>query len=208
MKIVLLFFCVILGIILLSILLIAFSSIKLNIKKANISNFDKGIKRRKIEKDFLIYVELHLFGKIKIARLRLKEELFQKVKVQAEKQDISKDVKKLREMNIKELIKKLKVKVEVLNIEAQIGIEDVILTSSVVTAISVFLGVVLRNMNHDDLYYNIMPVYQFGNVIDIKFNCLISVKVIHIVKVIYILLKEKKSKKDKLQSAIYNYSYQ
>lgn len=207
MKIVLLFFCVILGIILLSIFLIAFSSIKLNIKKANISNFDKGIKKRKIEKDFLIYVELHLFGKIKIARIRLKEELFQKVKVQAEKQDISKDVKKLKEMKIKELIKKLKVKVEVLNIEAQIGIEDVILTSSVVTAISVFLGVVLRNMNHDDLYYNIMPVYQFGNVINIKFNCLISVKVIHIVKVIYILLKEKKSKKDKLESVIYNYSY-
>lgn len=208
MKIVLLFFCAILGIILLSLLLIIFSSIKLNVKRARISNFDKGIKKRKIEKDFLIYIELHLFGKIKVARIRLKEELFQNLKRQAEKEDISRDVKKLKEINIKEIIKKLKIKTEELNLEAQIGIEDVILTSSVVTIISVALGIALRNLNHDKLYYNVMPVYQFGNIINVKFDCIVSVKVIHIIKVGYMLLKEKKINKDKVQRALYNYSYQ
>lgn len=209
MKIVLLFFCAILGIMLLSIVLIAFSSIKLNIKKAKISNFENGIRKKKVEKEFLVYIELHLFGKIKIARIRLKEELLGKIKQQAEKEDISKDMKKLKEFNVKEILKKLKIEVEVLNLEAQIGIEDVILTSSAVTIMSAILGILLRNINHDNLYYNIMPVYQFGNIINTHFNCLISVKIIHIIQVGYIILKKQKTKKEQKQDTRkYDYSYQ
>lgn len=209
MKIVLLFFCAILGLIIFAIILLILSSIKLNIEKANISNFENGIKKKKLKKEFLIYVELHLFGKIRIARIELKHKIFKKAREKLAKQSISSDMEKLKEINIVEIIKKLRIKIENINLEAQIGIEDVILTVGVVTVLSAILGIIFRNAKPRAVYYNIMPLYQFGNSVNFRLNCIISVKMVHIIHVIYILFKKGRIKNERTSNRrSYDYSYE
>ena len=58
MKWVLLFFCGILGLMLLLLLLIISAKIKLNIQKFYISNIERDRRLRKINKEILMYLEI------------------------------------------------------------------------------------------------------------------------------------------------------
>ena len=75
MKGVLLFFCGILGLMLLLLLLIISAKIKLNIQKFYISNIERDRRLRKINKEILMYLEIYLFGFIKIAKIRLTRQI-------------------------------------------------------------------------------------------------------------------------------------
>ncbi len=209
MKTVLLFFCAILGILLFCILLLMFSSIRLNVAKAKISNFENGIKKKKIEQEFIIYLELSLFNKIKIARIRLKKGLLYKVKNKANIKEIKRDTKILKNIGILEILKKLKIKVSKLELEAKFGTEDIILTVFLVTLLSSIFSVLIRNCNYKKVHYNIMPLYEYGNTIKFNLNCIISVKMVHIIYVIYILLKKGRINNERTSNRrAYDYSYE
>jgi len=139
MKLVLLFFCAVLGFLLLLTLLLLMSSIKLNIKECKVSNIEGNIKKQKVDKDFLIYLELYLFGIIKIAKIRLGQKIVQKIKEDSDIKAIEKEAKTLKKAHPLEIIKKLKIKLEMLNLYLEIGTESVIFTSYLVAAISAFI---------------------------------------------------------------------
>ena len=209
MKIVLLFFCGVLGLLLLIILLLIFSTIKLNVERLNISNYEKGFEKSKIAKEFKIFIELYLFGKIKIAKIRINKKILKKLNVENDLRDLKKDVQLIKKVNIFEIFKLLKIKLERLNLKAEIGTEDVMITVFLVTFISTALGIICRNAEQNKVEFNIMPLYQFGNAINFRLNCIINVKIVHIIYVIYILLKKGMIKNERTSNRrSYDYSYE
>jgi len=206
MKIVLLFFCAILIFIIILILLLISLTIKLNIEDISINNFEKGIKKKGLDKKFLVYLEFYLFGKIKIAKMQLKRTMLKKLNL---KNDVKKDLKSLNNVNVIELIKKLKIKYEKIDFNVQIGTEDIFLTVFLVTFISAVFGILLKVSKPKEVEYIVMPLYQFGNVVNFKLNCIINVKMVHIIYVIYILFKKGMMKNERTPNRrAYDYSYE
>jgi len=136
MKLVLLFFCAILIFLAVLIILILLSSIKLNISKVTLSNVKDGKKLNSLNKEFLIYLEIYLFGKIKIAKIKLNKKLIKKLNMQRKMENIEKDIKVIKKVKTLEIIKKLKIRIDNFNLNAEIGTGDVALTVIIVTAIS------------------------------------------------------------------------
>lgn len=136
MKLVLLFFCAILLFLILIIVLIVSSSLKLNVKRVYLSNVKEGIKLSKLEKEFLIYLEVYLFGKIKIVKIKLDKKLIDKLKVQNKVENLDKDIKVIKKVKQFEIIKKLKIRIDNFNLNAEIGTEDVTITALLVVIIS------------------------------------------------------------------------
>lgn len=141
MKVVLLFFCGILAILMILILLILLSSIRLNIKKCYISNIDGTIKKKELEKDILIYLELYLFGVIKISKIRITKELIKKLNIKQDFKDIEEDIKIVKKVKLAEILKKLKIKIEKVKLYLEIGTEDSVWTAYIVA----FISAVIRN---------------------------------------------------------------
>lgn len=209
MKLVLLFFCVILLFILFIIILLLFSTIKLNVKNITIKNFENGTKKKNLEKEFCMYVELYLFGKIKFIKVKLTKSLLSRLKLQENMKNIKKDVEIIKKINVLEMVKALKIKIDKLNLEANIGTEDITLTVFIVTILSSLLGIIFRNCNYENIDYKIISLYQFGNTINFRLNCIISVKMVHIIYVIYILLKKGMIKNERTSNRRpYDYSYE
>lgn len=209
MKTVLLFFCAILGIILFCFILLLLSTIRLNVIKAKISNFENGIKKSKMEKELKIYLELCLFNKIKIAKIRLKKSLLDKAKIKTNMKELEKNVKVLKNIGIMEIIKKLKIKVDKLELEVKLGTEDIMITVFLIAFLSSLVSILVRNCNYKKVHYNIIPLYQFGNTVKINLNCIIDVKMVHIIYVIYILLKKGRINNERTSNRrSYDYSYE
>ena len=136
MKWFLLFFCGILGLMLLLLLLIISAKIKLNIQKFYISNIERDRRLRKINKEILMYLEIYLFGFIKIAKIRLTKELFKKISEKQDLTNIEKDAKIIKKIKPIKVIKRLRPKLEKLKLYLAIGTENVMLTVNLVTLIS------------------------------------------------------------------------
>ena len=73
MKIVLPFFYVIISIIAFLVLLTLALTIRLNIKEIKISNIENGMKKAKLKKTYNAFIELLIFGKIKIGKIKMQK---------------------------------------------------------------------------------------------------------------------------------------
>ena len=95
----------------------------------------------------------------------------------------------------------------------KIGFEDVFLTTYAVPFISTLISFVLKlttkNVNLQnkkrEYYYKIEPIYN-ENIINLRLNCIINVKIVHIINIIYIFLI-KKGRSDKYERTSYRRSY-
>lgn len=214
MKWVLLFFCAILSFLLLVILLLICSTIRLNITNLKISNLEDGHKT-KLEKDIKIHLELYLFGLIRIVKIYINNKTLDKIKNKthfdySKFKSLRKDRKILKDIKITEVMKRLKVEFQDTDLDLQLGTEEVMATVFAVTLISTILSIIFSNSNQKGVRYNVMPLYQFGNSINLHLNCIIKVKVVHIIFVIIYLIKEGKVIKNERTSnrRSYDYSYE
>ena len=140
MKWVLLFFYLIFGLFFLALLLLLLSTIKINIKELNFNNV-AGESRDKLRKKFKIFIEIYLFGKIKIARIILDNNIIKQIKSRFNFKKIKNNAKKLNKIKISKILNILKLKIEKANLNIQIGTENAIFTAFVVT----FISTILRN---------------------------------------------------------------
>ena len=96
----------------------------------------------------------------------------------------------------------------------KIGTEDIIFTSFIVTILSSLLGIglakAIKKYTENKFYYSILPVYGKNNMLDIDLNCIINVKLVHIIYVIYMFSKKRSEKKYERTSnrRSYDYSYE
>lgn len=136
MKLVLLFFCIILAIFINLLLLILLSSIKLNIKKCYISNIKGNIKKKGLDKEFLAYLEFYLFGLIKIARIRITKKLIKRIYIKENLNNIERDVKIIKFIRLRNIVKKLKLKLERFDFKLELGTDSPVWTAYIVGVIS------------------------------------------------------------------------
>ncbi len=137
MKLVLLFFCIIL-IVFLSVL---FSNVRLNVQQFYISNIENDRKIKDVKKNFLIYLELYLFGAVKIAKFKVTKNKLQKLKIKGDIKSLEKDAFMIKDLKIIEDLKKLKAKTKKINVDIQVGTDSLNLTVYVVA----FVSTLIRN---------------------------------------------------------------
>lgn len=148
---------------------------------------------------------------IKMTEEKIKESI---KKLEEKKWDIQKiEQRLLNKDQIIESLKGLKVEFKDIYLFLRIGLEDVFVTSAittlVATSISILLPIITKKTKLKNIYYKITPVYN-QNLYEIQFHCIIRIKMVHIIYVIYNLMK-KKGRSDEHERTSnresYDYSY-
>ena len=96
-------------------------------------------------------------------------------------------------------LKKLHLKISKLKLNAILGLESPVTTAFLIailsSGISIAIPHLIKKWDKESYKYNIQPIYNNQNLYKISLNCIIELKVVHIINVIYILVK--KGKRDK-----------
>ena len=169
------------------------------------------------EKEIKVKLSFYILGRVKIGTKQLTKEMGKKfIEKQKEMNRSLKDIKKYEPelSTFLEDMKALKIKVEKFHLKLLLGTEDVILTSSIIvfisTAISCLLPHVTEKPVKKAIVYQILPLYEEKNQYDIQTNCIIQVKLVHIIYVIYRVIKRREIDKNGKSSnrRAYEYSYE
>lgn len=192
-------------------IIIVLSYIRIKVEKVNMSNIPE------YHYDFIIKFGVYLFNKIRIIEIKIDKEKIKKSKLLNRlKENISqKDLKlELEKMpNLKD-IKKIDINLEQIDLNVKLGTEDVILTSVLVAFISATTGLVLgkaiKRYDEEKYRYIILPFYNNKNLFELQLNCIINVKLVHIIYVIYMFSKKRSENKYERTSnrRSYDYSYE
>lgn len=187
-------FIIIITILLLLALIIYKSTIRLNVIELSVTN--KKINKLKIEISILFLNKLKWF---KVEINKEKVEKFKETKISKWFNRIIEKNKVQNFKNIKKVImerkQKLYINIEEINAKLKISTTNVILTSMIFVVlniiISIFLATNIQKYNKDKHKYEIIPNYQNNNFYELNLNCIISVKIAHIIN----MIKRKRSDK-------------
>ena len=191
-------------------LLIA-STLHIQIKNLSVSNMEP-----KNTNEYAIIFSLYLGNKIKWIWFRLNDKKVRKMysKMQLEKLDFKKFRKDFKVKDLKEL-PKLQPKISYLNLDANLGFISPITTSFLVATIASIISIALpylaKNLKKERYIYNIKPLYYNKNLYKINLNCIIEIKMVHIINIIFILIKKGRKKNEQSTTSNrkpYAYSYE
>lgn len=207
-----LFFLGILVLLISVIILIIVSTLHIQIKNLSVSNM-----KLKNKDEYAIIISLYLGNKIKWIWFNLNDKKMKKMysKIQLEKLDFQKFKKDFKMKDLKQL-PKLKPKISYLNLDANLGLIDPTTTSFLVaiiaTIISLLLPYLATDLKEKNYIYNIKPLYYNQNLYKVNVDCIIEIKMVHIINVIYyILIKKGRKKNDQSTTSNrkpYAYSYE
>lgn len=184
--------------------LLLISTLQLEIRKLKLDSTKQ--KGKRIE-DYIIYIRLKVLNRLTWFKVKIDEEKIKKIKKsklinkkllikikEVEKNLIDNKNKVLSKEKLK-YIKQINIKIDKLNLYLKIGLMDTILTSIFVAIISTLISTILAKTvsRYTDNKYSVMPEYSAIPSIKIKLNCIINIKMIHIINVIYMLIKKKRS---------------
>lgn len=185
-------FLVIFFIISVLIFIISLSDVEFEIKKFKFNSINKKDKR---VEDYLIYIRFKLFNKITWLKLEYKKNKKNKIfnhKIVNKIVDF-KDLLKLKN------IKYLDAKVEKINLNVKFNAIDIITTSFGVAVVSTVIAKILsnriKNYSKENYKYLITPLYSEKPQIIITLDCIFNVRMVHIINVVYMLFKMKRSVK-------------
>ena len=143
-------------------------------------------------------IKLLAFGKlpiisIKLDNYKIKNIMLKQIDKEIRKhKNIEEDKKKAKELS-KKLVPALNFKKTNLNIK--LGTEDAALTAIVSSIISIFIALTLSYVadvkKYKNYKYKITPIYLNENVFFLQFSCIITSKILHIIKV---MCKKKEEK--------------
>ncbi len=199
------------------ILLTLFFLILLSTFHIEIRNFSlTNMKEEKLDKNYAVILSLYLGNKIKWISIHLNDKKLRKTysKMKLEKIDLKKLEKDFRWEDLR-VVRKLQPKISNLKLNMQIGVENPVVTAFTVTSlcsiISILLPYVATNMKKQNYEYTIVPIYQNQNLYKIQFDCIIQVKMVHIINVISSFLKKGRSDLNERTTShrrSYGYSYE
>ena len=195
-------FFIILGIIMLLGLVVYFSTIRVEVDTLKINNKEKI----QIE-DFNLKIYLAFLNKVKWLKIKMNKEKFEKIN----KGNIDKLLQKAKKIKIikdfvesnilkkgkllSNAIKETRVCIENLNLEAKIGLENVIILSYMVAVLDMIIGINLaqkaKDLKQEKYQYIITPYQTKKFYLILSLECIISVKISNILKHIIKKQKEK-----------------
>ena len=187
------------------------STLHIQIKNLSVSNMEP-----KNTNEYAIIFSLYLGNKIKWIWFRLNDKKVRKMysKMQLEKLDFKKFRKDFKVKDLKEL-PKLQPKISYLNLDANLGVISPVTTSFLVATIASIISIALpylaKNLKKERYIYNIKPLYYNKNLYKINLNCIIEIKMVHIINIIFILIKKGRKKNEQSTTSNrkpYAYSYE
>ena len=174
--------------------LILISTLKIEIKNLNLSNMEEDKKA-----NYIIKISLNLFNNVKWLWISLNSKKVSKLISKIPKIDIKKIESDFKVKDIK-VLKKLHTKISTFKLNAILGLESPITTAFLIaflsSGISIILPHLIKKWNRENYEYSILPIYNNQNLYKIKLNCIIELKIVHIINVIYIFIKKGKSDKN------------
>jgi len=166
------------------------SYVEIEVKKFK---FNSNYKKYKNVEDYLIYMRFKFLNRITWMKLEYKKTKKHKVfnhKIINKIIDF-KDVLKIK------YLKFLNPRVEKMNLNVRFSVLDIITTSIGTGIISTILSIILAdridNYNSKNYNYLITPIYGEKPQIIIELNCILNVKIVHIINIVYMVFKRKRS---------------
>ncbi len=196
-------FFITISIILVNAIMLIFSSFKLIVTNLEINNSNN-----KIMPIYELKIAFYLLGKIKLFSFKInnkktkkileKDFIKQKIEnIKIKSHEKSKKQKKFQIKILKQFIKKLEL--ESINLLIYVDTKNVILTSYFVGIISSIIPNILKenikNFDGKHHIFKITPLYKNQNYIYIKLNCIINIKIVHIMSMYKLGNKYKGGKK-------------
>lgn len=187
------------------------STLHIQIKNLSISNMEA-----KNTNEYAIIFSLYLCNKIKWIWFRLNDKKVRKMysKIQLEKLDLKKIRKDFKIKDLNELAK-LQPKISYLNLDANLGVISPVITSFLVVTIASIISITLpylaKSFKEERYIYNIKPLYYNKNLYKINLNCIIEIKMVHIINMIFVLIKKGRKKNEQSTTSNrkpYAYSYE
>lgn len=186
-------FFIILSIVIILNIIIYFSTIKLEIDTLEINNLEKI----KIN-DFNIKIYLEFLSKIKWFKFSISKEKIEKIKKTnlnklLEKFLNLKIIKKLKNVKfikkekvIVKAIKESRITIERLNLNAEIGLENIVILCYLVAILNIIIGISLakkaNSIQEEKYNYVIKPVKTKKMYLQISLNTIINIKISNIIK--------------------------
>ena len=175
--------------------------------------FNSNNKRSKKLEDYLIYIKLKFVNKITWLKIKIDYKKIKKYKLFNNKilkklsnfkDMVSKNQKEIfKKENIK-YIKELDIKLKKIHLDMKISVLDAMFTSLIVPLVSTLLSILLakniKKYKIEKYNYTITPIYKENIQIIISLNCIINVKMVHIINILYMLLKRRSVKYDERTS--------
>lgn len=184
--------CAILIISMVLVISITISTIKISIRNLELTNIDKDKLKYSLE------ISLILFKKIRWFSINLDETKIKRIMKKINLQNIAiKELEKdLSIQNLKE-ITKIRPQITFLKLQLNVGVGDVIITSYITslicTIISILLTLTVEGKNLRNVSYKINPLYNNGNIYDIKLSSNIEIKIINLLNSLYKTFKSKRN---------------
>jgi len=187
-------------------LLLCLSNLEIQIDKLNLDTNHK--KYNKLE-SYLFYIRLKLLDKITWFKIKIdkekmktienskifKSKIFNKINEYEHIKDIVVKNKKeiLKKSNIK-YIKELNTNFKKLDLYVELSTSNSVFTSfsvaTIASLISISLARSIQKYNKSKYNYTIIPKYEDKLRLKINLNCIIDIKIVHIINVIYMLIKK------------------
>lgn len=193
--------------------LILLSNLEINFEEIDISNVNRNVKK---QNKFKLVFKLYLFDKIPIFKIKIDEKRLSKfnIKEKIKKINILEVKKEFKfDKNMLSILKKVEIKIKKFNLMLDIGTQDAVITSFIVffvsTLISIILGICIKKYDGEKYQYIITPHYTDKNIYKIRLDCIINVKMAHIIYMIFLILKKRGVDKNERASnrRSYDYSY-
>ena len=174
--------------------------------------------------DYNIIIQLIILKKFPILEIKFNknniikiEKIKRKIKNKFETFDFT-EIEKDKEIKKKilEIIKKLKIDIDKINLNIEIGTENAVLTSFIIPVVATLLTYILKNsiknnvIKSEENKFKIKPIYYNQNLLNILFSGIFEIEMIHIINIIYILRKKEGVKEYERTSnrRTYGYSYE
>lgn len=192
-------------------LLLLLSNVEIEINKLW---FDSSNKKGEKLEDYLFYIRLKFLDKITWFKVKIDNKKILKLEdskvLKSKIFDITNKVREIKEnatKNKKEVfnsIRNLDIKVKSLDLDMKISVSDYIITSFsiafIASAISIILAKNINKYEKRKYRYVITPIYEYKPRLKIKLNCIIDIKIVHIMNVIYMLVKKRSVEYDERTS--------
>ena len=169
--------------------------IRINFENIQISNIDENRNKSKLKHSYTINLEIIIFEYLKIIKVKLDKEkvsrILKSTKLDLGNIDMRKEIKNRDELLVN--FKSLKLVFKELNFNLEIGTNNIISTVGIFTILSTIVPILIRN-NKAKVQYQILPIYNTGNVINLWANGISEVYLVHIIYALY-SMKVKKGRK-------------
>ena len=187
------FLFIVLFILLTNILLI-FSTIQIEIKNLK---FNSQQLSRHINKNYEIIIKLLLLKFIPILKVNIAKNKLEKLKLKEKIKNFDfKIIQNNKQFDKKALVifKELNIDIQNIKLYVNIGTENASLTSILVPTISTIIAFILNKKikKFENQIFKIQPIYTNQNLVNIDISGIFDIKISHIINIIYILNKEQK----------------